>query len=1005
MAGADIYYSVGAETGALEAAVARTKAQMTALAREMTATARTMQKDGSDMDSALGSKLKSLGADLAAARARMAELKGDMSGLAAAANDNAAAVEGMSSAWRTNSVQMMEGAHVARALVDSIIAGQDPLRAFAMEGGRLAQIFSMSGLGMGALAVAAGIGAAAAAMGYFVLEAMKARDVANSLKGAMAFSNKTTPGLDDVAGQINAMKGIFTGISGKEAEEIAVSLRRIQAPIRETLQAVIAEAKPLADVLKKSIPEAVEMLVSGLESADAAMKALKGSMIEFTEAERERIKAAQSSGDPHKMQAAFLGAIADATARANQAKLDELDTERALLQAQEARNAKAGKTDEFVRAAIRSIDEEKLKILDADKAAQGLAKTIEGTPSSVQVLTDEFKNLVDSILGAGTGIEDLQSKMDKLRAGLGGGAAVSGAAASFLGARAGGSDVSDLSGEFGNRLQAAIAAAEAATGARAVISSGFRTTAEQARIYAEHQAMPGGLAAHPAAPPGSSLHEVGAAADLGPGAVLDWLHAHAGEYGLEFLPGQTGINDPGHIQIAGGSRGMQALGRISDQAQAERDRAAGGSVVDKQALDDQQKLIDGKHDDIKAEEEKIAALTKQRDLTADINSRRQLESQINDAQIKKQQLITAAKEAEMRLDTDRSKRTDDPAAAHEAAVKLAQFRMEQARKLHGEESAEYKQAMGEKMAADDRYEQDKRRLSARDIEGEIEQAKNAAAIKRDALEAELAQKRISSSSWLTQMRANAAQEEAALRSLYAREIALAGQSADEKKRLEMRLQKDLDLIRRQAAKDSQKSLGDQRKAVEGYVNDITGPLNSALRGLISGHQTLRDAAVSAFEGIGFKMLEVVEKNVAAWIAGLATQKAMNTAAISKDAGRAAAGAFAATAEIPIIGPALAPAAAAAAFAATEAFAAYDIGAWSIPNNQLAMVHKNELIMPAAEAGAFRSMLTAAASDGGRGGGGATHNHTWNVSGQSSPRETAREIARLWDREPSLRPSY
>jgi hypothetical protein len=59
---------------------------------------------------------------------------------------------------------------------------------------------------------------------------------------------------------------------------------------------------------------------------------------------------------------------------------------------------------------------------------------------------------------------------------------------------------------------------------------------------------------------------------------------------------------------------------------------------------------------------------------------------------------------------------------------------------------------------------------------------------------------------------------------------------------------------------------------------------------------------------------------------------------------------------PVMGPAAAGPAAAAQ-GAVLSVAAFDIGAWSIPQDQLAMVHKNELIMPAAEAGAFRSMLS------------------------------------------------
>jgi LAS superfamily LD-carboxypeptidase LdcB len=123
----------------------------------------------------------------------------------------------------------------------------------------------------------------------------------------------------------------------------------------------------------------------------------------------------------------------------------------------------------------------------------------------------------------------------------------------FLSKR-GGADVraKGIDPEFGQRLTAALSAAERATGERATIDSLVRSTAEQAEIYARHQAMPGGVWAHPAAKPGSSYHETGDAADIQSGPVLRWLHDHAEEYGLSFLKGGVGQRDPGHIQLASG---------------------------------------------------------------------------------------------------------------------------------------------------------------------------------------------------------------------------------------------------------------------------------------------------------------------------------------------------------------------------------------------------------------------------------------------------------------------
>lgn len=104
--------------------------------------------------------------------------------------------------------------------------------------------------------------------------------------------------------------------------------------------------------------------------------------------------------------------------------------------------------------------------------------------------------------------------------------------------------------------------------------------------------------------------------------------------------------------------------------------------------------------------------------------------------------------------------------------------------------------------------------------------------------------------------------------------------------------------------------------------------------------------------------------------------------ISVDAGAAGAGATAFMA--PFMGPA-AVAEGAAVKGAVLSMAAFDIGAWQIDQDQVAMIHRNEMVMPAAEAGAFRSMLSNAAQGGpgqGAGGGGDTHVHL-NVSAMDS----------------------
>jgi hypothetical protein len=83
-----------------------------------------------------------------------------------------------------------------------------------------------------------------------------------------------------------------------------------------------------------------------------------------------------------------------------------------------------------------------------------------------------------------------------------------------------------------------------------------------------------------------------------------------------------------------------------------------------------------------------------------------------------------------------------------------------------------------------------------------------------------------------------------------------------------------------------------------------------------------------------------------------------------------------------------PAAAAQATVASAvgAVASADIGMWSVPADMLTLIHHNELIMPAAEAGAFRDLLSGA-SQGGQSGANVsitptTHFHVNAIDGGS-----------------------
>ena len=97
---------------------------------------------------------------------------------------------------------------------------------------------------------------------------------------------------------------------------------------------------------------------------------------------------------------------------------------------------------------------------------------------------------------------------------------------------------------------------------------------------------------------------------------------------------------------------------------------------------------------------------------------------------------------------------------------------------------------------------------------------------------------------------------------------------------------------------------------------------------------------------------------------------------------AAGNAWSSAADIPVVGWILAPVAAAAAFAGVMAFAE---GGWdNVPSDQVAMIHKQEMVLPAHIANPLRESL-ASGTMGGSGGGGDTHVHISAVDRKSVER--------------------
>ena len=184
------------------------------------------------------------------------------------------------------------------------------------------------------------------------------------------------------------------------------------------------------------------------------------------------------------------------------------------------------------------------------------------------------------------------------------------------------------------------------------------------------------------------------------------------------------------------------------------------------------------------------------------------------------------------------------------------------------------------------------------------------------------------------------------------------------------------------------ALQEQERDYQSFMNSIEQAFNSQLRGLLSGTETWRAAFKNALSDLLIKFIEWTEATVAHHVAAEALKTSATSAGVAARTGAEQAGAAASmgaqgaammrsilssAAETfagvfgflsPVMGPlAAGPAAGAQATVAgmAGAVASADIGMWSVPHDMLSLVHHDELIMPAAEAGAFRDLLGARAS--------------------------------------------
>ena len=211
-----------------------------------------------------------------------------------------------------------------------------------------------------------------------------------------------------------------------------------------------------------------------------------------------------------------------------------------------------------------------------------------------------------------------------------------------------------------------------------------------------------------------------------------------------------------------------------------------------------------------------------------------------------------------------------------------------------------------------------------------------------------------------------------------------------------------DTLTRLNAQGAQKRLADERRLFEQQhklqldaIRGLSQSWSSTLGQMMTGQMTFAQGIKSIWQGlmstIGNALAKIIEgwleKQLTALILGRVAQGVTGVAQVTSNAAVAASGAYAATAMIPIIGPALAPAAAATALAGAMAFAplaSAEGGDWKVRAG-LYNLHQDEMVLPAHLATPLRSMIQnggandnmAGGSPFGRGPAASAHHHTEN----------------------------
>jgi len=1095
----DIYIAMGADTGEMEAGLARAQAAVRQTAAEMRSLASEMVKTGAATDSELGARLAELGSKLADAKEHVTGFKEELKG-----TEGEGFIGGMVEKVKDflaplNSLKLglgeMTEAVAAAFAVEKVVEfiksmgelGEQTERTAAILGitteqvGELNYAFTISGTStenmnrtlarfeLGLAKAQSGVGPVAEGLQALGLSASelialpvpeqlekiadavsKFGDSATKTAAVQALGrgfvellpmlDKGSQGFKDAAAAAQAAGVVLNDFSTKELVDTQHGLVDLGQSVEGLgIQAFL----PLTDAVNGTIQVLRDLMQAFIDSARSGGD-LAGILYAISEALRVvataiaaviqlfKMMGTEAAGALNSINDYFQGLGKTARAFFTDLLVNHDLTFSGMKAASAEANAKvaadfAGMTKD-VAADLNQLDAEFKKIWkgfgdEAEDAAKRANDAVAGVHSGfeeggaggaggktvpeidtspwaaatreVEALTEQLKAVEDALAGRKTSVDT-----------------------SFFESRGHQRGAAEEAPIFADALEKAIKDAEAATGSKATFTSLARTHEEQQRLWEEHQRT-----GKPAvvAPPGTSMHEFGGAADLQAGPVLDWLRAHISQYPL--LSDLSNPNDPGHIQFSGSKETLTASKEAAARAPTTGEPPTG---EERQKLLDKQKELNLELD--KAKQKLLDIKTEEAGGTA--TSKAKLDIDIADAKAKGDAVanakeLQAAAEADLdaavkngatqerilKLRTEVAKATEAVTAAEQKAAEAAgKLEVEKAKaagdiekekaaelaladlkiKAAGADKAARDAAEAEKIAIEKRYADQATSLAVEKGNEEIQAAHTKAANAIKDIDLEFRAKQISESQKVALTKAALAEEIATERSVYAQELALDNLRPAERQKILAQLAAAEEKYAQQVKETQLKAAEDSAKAWQSMADKVAGVLNSQVSGILSGTTTIKQAfsnmAKSIIEDVAkyaikwavehaFAATQVMAQNqavTASTIAGQTAQDAAKTASsgvgiamqaadavksIAIDGAKTFGGVFGFLA--PLLGPFAAGPAAGAQATVLAAGAAFDTGAWNLPRDMIAAVHAGEMVIPSrgGVADEFRSFMS------------------------------------------------